>query len=83
MYKFKGETIMKNFIEVHTNYTNDESKTMLVNVAHITTVLARDTKTYIGILAISGDSDGFSADSIPVMESYNEVKQAIIMAQSN
>ena len=74
---------MKNFIEVHTNYTSDESKTILINVAHITTVLARDTKTYIGILAISGDSDGFSADSIPVMENYNEVKQAIIAAQSN
>lgn len=73
---------MKNFIEVHYK-DGQEIKTELINIAHIVCVKVVDTDTYLSLSTVGGDSDCFYNDTIRVVESYEEIKQAIIIAQSN
>lgn len=73
---------MKNFIEVHYK-DGQEIKPELINIAHIVCVKVVDTDTYLGLSTVGGDSDCFYNDTIRVIESYKEIKQAIIIAQSN
>lgn len=68
---------MTKFIEVRTNYNDEDPVRVLVNTAQIVKVSVVDNKTRLMLTSFDGDSDGISTDSLYIMESFDEVKRLI------
>lgn len=68
---------MAKFIEVHTNYSDEDPLRVLVNTAQIVKVSVVNNKTHLMLTSFAGDSDDISTDSLYIMESFDEVKKLI------
>ena len=68
---------MAKFIEVHTNYSDEDSSRVLVNTAQIVKVSVVNNKTWLDLTSFDGDSDGLGTKVLCIMESFDEVKKLI------
>ena len=68
---------MVKFIEVHTDYSDEDQSRVLVNTAQIVKVSVVNNKTRLTLTSFAGDSDDIRTDSLYIMESFDEVKKLI------